>query len=276
MRAEIVTSVLFSKAVLYSLPGILFLVLLVAQASFHFLTWRKDRNAYVPTGIYSELDPETFKRLGLYRDPLGKYYFENQFLDNLFRGTLGDVSNIRFRRQDNIVRTVLAEPFQALVLTRELFLRNPIIIGANARNEPILCDKSTPKEMLLALEELSLFDLLSIGSRFACDCLGFDLKTFNPAALDRASSLSYQNALLGFLREALNLLKPVKVPTNVDLGFSDFLRFALFTNMTMSSPDLVPRSPGVQRVIPFFTVLSYFLLAVQAATLGFAYQRLIP
>jgi hypothetical protein len=85
------------------------------------------------------------------------------------------------------------------------------------------------------------------------------------------------NAMRGFLRHALNLLKPVKVPTNVNLGFFDFFCFALFTDLTMNSPDLIPRSPGVQKWIPIFAFLSYFLMALQATVFGFLYQKkLIP
>lgn len=276
MGRQLLAGVLFSKVFLYALPGILFVVLLLSQACFHFLIWRKDRNAYVPTGIYRELDPEIITRLGIYIDPRGKYYFHDTFLDNLLRGNLGDVSNVRFRRQDNIVVTGPAEPFQALFVHRQLFLQNPIQIGVKPNQEPILCDRKEAKEMLLALDDLDLYELLAITSRFACDCLGFELATFNPKTLDQPALVNYQNAMLGFLRQALNLFRPVQVPVNLNLGLSDFFRFALFTNMTMSSPDLVPRSRGAQHAIPFFTVLSYFLLATQAATLAFAYEKLIP
>lgn len=267
---------MFSKVVLYSLPGILFLLLLTTQASFHFLAWRKNPNAYVPTGIYSELDSDTLRRLGVYIDPLGKYFFDNRFIDGLLQGTLGDLSNIRFRRQDNIVRTGQTKPFQALVPTRELFLTNPIPVGIRPDNTLILCDKTAAKQMMLSLEVLDAYELQSIASRFACDCLGFDLKTFKLDALDSASALQYRGAFSAFLREALNVVRPFQVPSNLNLGLSDFFRFALFTNMTMSSPDLIPRARSVQNSIPVFTVLSYFLLAVQAAILAFAYERLIP
>lgn len=269
-------SVLFSKVVLYSLPGILFFLLLTGQASFHYLTWRKDRNAYIPTGIYSELDSQTLRRLGISLDPLGKYYFDNRFIEGLFRGELGDLSNIRFRRQDSLIRQGQSEPFQAYMLNRERFLSSPFLIGIEADNTPILCNKLAAKEMLLAMDTLDMFELMSLSSRFACDCLGFDLQTFRKEALDAASAIRWQNAFGAFLRESLFILKPFQVPSNYNLKFSDFFRFTLFTNMTMSSPDLVPRSRVVQHTIPVFTVLSYFLLAVQAALFALAYQRLIP
>lgn len=251
--------------------------MVLTQSCIHYLCWRNDKQAYIPTGIYRELDSTMLKKLHIYIDPLGHYYFDNKFLDKLITNdsSLGDLSNIRFKLQDQIMRAGPKLPLQAAMLLTDYFKNKPIQIGVDEKNNPIYCHKPEMFKLLFALEEPTIYDMQSTASRFACDCLGFDYNSFDRSKLNQAQDASYTNAFRSFLRKALDLHRPIQYPSNIDLSLVDFIRFVVFTNMTMHSPSLTPRSKRAQNWMPIFTIITYFLLATEAAVLGIFYTRFI-
>ena len=282
------------------------------QTSYHFLRYQKDRNAYIPKERLLVLDSSVvsltlldiwplrkrasknqlstdkskvkghlthytsdLKKFYIYLDPTGKYFFDNKFIDLLISNDegLGEfLQDTRFIKQDMFIFTGV-NPINVLMLNSEKLLKYSIMVGVNEDGTAKTCYKPHIFQMLLDSETVSAFDLFSFASRFACDCNDFVVDSFDISKLDKNQRVNYYNAFRAFTREALNILKPVKI--SVKLSFADFFRYVIMNNITMGSPDLEAREKGGDGWVVFFAMFTYFLLALQATILGTRWERII-
>ncbi len=267
---------LIAKIFLYCLPIILFFLMVLGQTSYHFLKYQKNKNAYIPKEKLLTLNSEELKRFDIYLDPIGHYFFGNKFIDLLFKNDEESnmfLQNIHFVKQDMFIYTGRVNPLSILMPNFERLLKSSIEVGVNKDSTLKLCYKPHIFQMLFNLETVSIFDLQGFASRFACDCNGYAIDSFDIDKLNNDQKVDYYNAYRAFIRESLNTLKPIKISTK--LFFGDFFRYVIMSNITMGSPDLEARAKEGNNWVILFAIATYFLLAIQATILGTMWERII-
>jgi len=284
---------LTAKFFCYFLPLNLLFLMILTQASHHFLSYQKDKNEYIPRGNLLELSRLELKKFYIYLDPTGKYFFENKFIDLLLLGDYAEFilqdykkpddllkeykefsafsKDIRFVKQETVIQTGNKQ-FSALMPNSERLLKSSIMIGVNKDDTPKLCYKPYIFQMLFKLENISTFDLHSIASRFACDCNNYPIDSFDKNKLDKNQTIDYYNVYRAFIRESLSILKPIKV--SAKLSFSNFVNYVFVTNFKMNSSELEVRTKQIDGLKILFPIVTYFLLALQAAALCEFYKRI--
>ncbi len=243
------------------------------QTSYHFLRYQKDKNRYVPKENLLKIGSDTLKKHHIYLDPTGKYFFDNKFIDSLLNKDerlISFLQDVRFVKQEILINTGTKQ-FSAFMLNSERLLKSSIAVGINHDNTKQLCYKPDVFKMLFDLKDLSIYDVLSLASRFSCECNGYDITSFDINELDKNQKISYYNAYRAFLRESFSILKPIKV--SAKLSFWNFFHYTIMTNITMNSSDVESRSSNYPVV--FFALITYFLLALQATILGRGYEKMI-
>lgn len=266
---------LVAKFFLYFFPLNFFILSILTQTSYHFLRYQKDKNEYIARGNLLELSPAELKKFHIYLDPTGKYFFDNKFIDLLMKNDKefnAFLQNIRFIKQDMFIFTG-SKPISVAMLNSERLLKSQIQVGVNNDNTPKLCYKPDIFKMLFELENVRVFDLLGLASRFACDCNNYTIDSFDITKLDENQKIDYYNTYRAFIRESLNILKPIK--SSAELSFGNLFHYVIISNLTMNFPDIEVRSKGVNDWKILFAILTYFLLALQATILGTSWERII-
>lgn len=268
-------SKLIAEFFLYFLPLNIFILMICSQASYHYLKYKKNHNEYIPKSNLLDLSTDELNKYGIYLDPTGKYFFDNKFIDLLVKGDLNlfnFLQNIRFMKQDMSIYTG-SKNFSVAMLNTERLLKSSIQVGINNDNSPKLCYKPNVFQMLFQLESVGIADLLGLANRFACECNNFAIDSLDISKLSNNERIDYHNAYRAFIRESLNVLKPIKVSAKLSLG--NFFNYAFMNNITMNCPEIESRSKIGSGWKIFFAIVSYFLLAVQATILGTWWESLI-
>lgn len=285
---------LIAKFFLYFLPFNLLVLMIFTQASYHFLKYQKDKNEYSPKGNLLELNSIELKKFYIYLDPIGHYFFDNHFIDLLLSRDYGEfisqdnmqsgglskryaefnafLQNIRFVRQDMLIHAGSTQ-LSAVTQSSERLLGSPIQIGINEDDTPKLCYKPRSFQMLFESENIVIWDILSLASRFACDCNNYSIASFDISHLDRNKKIDFYNANRAFIRESLNVLKPVKV--SAKLYFCDFINYVIANNFTMNSSEIEARTKQLDSLRTLCFVVTYFLLVLQAGIFWKYYERIL-